>query len=271
MVKRGGSMNRGTAAFGVLLIVVGVVLLAAILLGFDAWRVFWPTIIIAAGLWILWGATAVGRHAPESESASLQLEGAGSAALRLRHGAGRLHVTGGAAPGALFAGTFVGGVEVRSTRRGDILDADLSVPSPAFFFPFPWLGWRELSWDVRLSEAVPLALRVESGASQTMLDLTNLRVGELRVGTGASATEIRLPSAAGTTKVRIDGGAASVKLWVPQGVGARIRAEGGLSEIKVDRTRFPRQGIYHQSADYETAANKVDMTVQMGVGSVEVN
>jgi hypothetical protein len=121
-----------------------------------------------------------------------------------------------------------------------------------------------------LSEAVPLTLRVESGASEAQLDLTSLRVSELRVGTGASATEIRLPSAAGTTKVRIDAGAASVKLWVPQGVGARIRAESGLSEIKVDRTRFPRQGIYHQSADYETAANKVDVTVQMGVGSVEV-
>jgi hypothetical protein len=264
-------MNRGTASFGVLLIVVGVILLAAVLLGVDAWRVFLPAIVIAVGLWILWGATTAGRHTPESESAGLRLEGAGSAALRLRHGAGRLHVTGGAAPGELFAGTFVGGVDVRSSRRGDILDADLRIPTPSFFFPFPWLGWRELSWDVRLSEAVPLTLRVESGASEAMLDLTNLRVSELRVGTGASATEIRLPSAAGTTKVRIDAGAASVKLWVPQGVGARIHAEGGLSEIKVDRTRFPRQGNYHQSADYETAANKVDVAVQMGVGSVEVN
>jgi hypothetical protein len=95
-------------------------------------------------------------------------------------------------------------------------------------------------------------------------------VTELRLGTGASATEIRLPKAAGATKVRIEAGAASVKIWVPQGVGARIRAEGGLSDMKVDGSRFPRQGLYHQSPDYETAANKVDLSIQMGVGSAEV-
>jgi hypothetical protein len=58
---------------------------------------------------------------------------------------------------------------------------------------------------------------------------------------------------------------------VPAGVAARIRAEAGLSDMKVDRSRFPRQGVYYQSPDYETAANKADVTVQMGVGSVEVH
>jgi hypothetical protein len=39
----------------------------------------------------------------------------------------------------------------------------------------------------------------------------------------------------------------------------------------VDPSRFPKQGLVHQSADYETAANKVDLKIQMGVGSVEVH
>jgi predicted membrane protein len=264
-------MNRSTASFGVVLIVVGLILLVALQLGLDAWRIFWPTIIIVVGLWMLWGAASSRGRVAEVKSASLALQGASLASVRLRHGAGRLHVAAGAGPGELFSGTFGGGVEVRSDRRGEALEADLSVPAPSFFFPFPWLGWRELEWNVRLNETLPLVLRVESGASETHLDLTNLRVTELRVGTGASSTEIKLPSAAGTTTVRIEAGAASVKLWVPAGVAARIRAEAGLSDMKVDRSRFPRQGVYYQSPDYETAANKADVTVQMGVGSVEVH
>ncbi len=263
-------MYRSSAFFGVLLIVVGAVLLVALQMGVEIWRLLWPTLIILLGLWVLWGAFAGRGGAVERESASLALEGAASGAIRLRHGAGRMHVSGGAGPGDLFSGTFGGGLDLSSSRRGDTLEADLRVPSRPFFFPFPWIGWRELEWDVRLTEAVPLSLRVESGASETVLDLTTLRVTELRLGTGASSTEIRLPSAAGATTVRIEAGAASVKVWVPQGVAARIRAEGGLSEIKVDPARFPRQGIVHQSPDYETAANKVELSVQMGVGSVEI-
>jgi hypothetical protein len=264
-------MNRSSAFFGVVLIVVGAVLLVAFQMGVEVWRLLWPTLIILLGVWLLWGVYAGRGAAIERESASLPLDGATSASLRLRHGAGRMRVGGGAGPGELFSGTFGGGLDLRSYRRGDAMEADLRVPSPTFFFPFPWAGWRNLEWEIRLTDAVPLSLRVESGASEAELDLTNLRVTELRLSTGASSTEIRLPTAAGNTTVRVEAGAASVKVWVPQGVAARIRAEGGLSEIKVDPSRFPREGIYYQSPGYGTAANKVELSVQMGVGSVEVH
>jgi len=264
-------MNRSPAFFGIFLIVVGAVLLVALQLGVEVWRLLWPTLIILLGVWMLWGAYASRGAVADRQTAALSLEGAASASLRLRHGAGRLSVGPGAGAGELFSGTFGGGLDLQSHRRGEVLEADLRVPSPAIFFPFPWAGWRELEWDVHLTDAVPLTIRVQSGASEAKLDLTNLRVTELRIGTGASSTEIRLPSAAGNTKVRIEAGAASVKVWVPQGVGARIRAEGGLSEVKVDPSRFPRQGLVHQSPDYESAANKVDLKITMGVGSVEVH
>jgi hypothetical protein len=264
-------MNRSPAFFGVFLIVVGVVLLLALQFGVDVWRLLWPTLIILLGVWMLWGVRASRGAVAERQTAALPLEGAAGASLRLRHGAGRLRVGGGAGPGELFSGTFGGGLDLQSQRRGDTLEADLRVPSPAIFFPFPWIGWRDLEWDVHLTDTVPLTLRVESGASESVLDLTALRVTELRVATGASSTEVRLPSAAGNMNVRIEAGAASVKIWVPQGVGARIRAEGGLSEIRVDPSRFPKQGLVHQSADYDAAANKVDLKIQMGVGSVEVH
>jgi hypothetical protein len=57
---------------------------------------------------------------------------------------------------------------------------------------------------------------------------------------------------------------------VPQGVAASIRARGGLASINIDSNRFPRSGDVNQSPDYETAANKVDMDIQTGVGSVDI-
>jgi hypothetical protein len=69
----------------------------------------------------------------------------------------------------------------------------------------------------------------------------------------------------------VSSGAASVNIRIPQGVAARIRWRGGLSSINVDPSRFPRFGDTYQSPDYDSAANKVDLDVEMGVGSVTVN
>lgn len=66
------------------------------------------------------------------------LDNAGRARIRLHHGAGRLVVGGGAAPGELVAGTFTGGLDWRTRREGDLLRADLSTPASAWRTVVPW-------------------------------------------------------------------------------------------------------------------------------------
>ena len=62
-----------------------------------------------------------------------------------------------------------------------------------------------------------------------------------------------------------------MKLHVPQGVAASISESSGLSGIKVDTSRFMQNGHTYQSADFSTAANKVEIYYEGGVGSVEIN
>jgi hypothetical protein len=57
---------------------------------------------------------------------------------------------------------------------------------------------------------------------------------------------------------------------VPAGVAARIRSDSGLVDFRVDQERFPRTGDYYQSPDYDEAEHKVDLHVEMGVGSVKI-
>ena len=95
-------------------------------------------------------------------------------------------------------------------------------------------------------------------------------VTELRLETGASSTDITLPAKAGYTKAKINAGAASASVRVPSGVAARIQVSGGLASINVDPDRFPRQGGIYQSPDYDAASNKVDLTIDTGVGSISV-
>jgi hypothetical protein len=136
--------------------------------------------------------------------------------------------------------------------------------------PWNWGPGASLDWRLNLNSGVPLTLEIESGAGESRLNLTDLKVVNLHVKTGASSTEVSLPAKAGHTQARIEAGVASVVIRVPEGVAARVRAQGGLSDIRVDRARFPRMGDTYQSEDYASAANKVDLRIDMGVGSVDI-
>ena len=264
-------MRKSTVFWGAIIILLGIFMLINNFVKIDIAKFFWPLVLILLGVWILWGVFSSPRTF-ETEATTIPLEGAGRASIRIRHGAGRLRVSGGAGPDELLSGSFGGGMEQQVRRKGDTLDVDMSVKVSAAHFPFPWMwGARNtLDWTVSLNDQVPLSLNLEGGASDTNLDLTDLRVTDLRVQTGASSTEVTLPANAGETKVNISSGAASVRLRVPEGVAARVKAGGGLADINVDQDRFPRVGGVYQSEDYGTAENKVDIEIDTGVGSVSV-
>jgi hypothetical protein len=265
-------MRRNSLFWAVVLILVGSALLLGNLFNVNVWSLIWPLFLIALGSWFLWGVLA-GPRPVVPEQVAIPLEGAGQARLRVRHGAGRLHINAGAGPDELVAGTFGGGLDYQVRREGDILDVEMRVPAegfPRFIWPWMWGPGGALDWSFGLDGDIPLSLDLETGASDTRLDLADLRVTDLRLQTGASATVLTLPAHAGHTRVHIGAGAASVAIRVPSGVAARIRVKGGLTGIAVDKSRFPRAGDVYQSADYDTAPNKVDVNVETGVGSVDV-
>lgn len=262
-------MRRGEWFVGLVLIVVGVFAMIGQLFHVDVWKLVLPSLVILFGLWILLG-TFLGRRAGPDEQVAIPLEGASRAELRLRHGAGRLNISGGAGAGELVAGTFGGGVDHSTRREGETLAVEMRTP-PDIFLYFPFWGRREgLEWTLKLNEGLPLSLRLDTGASDAHLDLTDLQVTDLRISTGASSTDLRLPTKAGHTRVKIEAGVASVKVQVPTGVAARITARGGLTDVRVDKNRFPAVGGAYQSPDYEAAANRVEIHIQAGVGSISV-
>lgn len=213
------------------------------------------------------GAAASGSaswDAPAPDRLAIPLEGATDAEIMVTFGAGHLAI-GAAGPGMLVDGTYDGGVRAEPGGPGRVR---LSQPAPAGlrFDRAPY------AWRAGLTAEVPLRLRIEIGAADADIDLTGLRLAELRLRTGASETRVALPAEAGFTRVDAEGGAAAIRLRVPDGVAARIRTSIALGSTDVDLVRFPRNaaGSGWESPDYETAANRVEIEVRGGIGSVSV-
>lgn len=266
-------MRRDRLLWGIVLTALGVVLLLrqlGVLPAALGLNVIWPVLVILVGIWVLLAATS--RRELETERLTLPLEGVERARVRMKHGAGKLHVGPAVGPGELLSGTFVGGVEHHLTREGDGVDVELRLGrGTAPWTVFPMFGPQGgLAWDVGLNPDVTLDLEVETGASETTLDLTEMNVTDLRVRTGASATRISLPAHAGRVRARVDSGVAETIIRVPDGVAARIRVENGLGDVSVNPVRFPRVGGGYASPDYDAAIDAVDLDVRNGVGAIRI-
>jgi hypothetical protein len=268
------AMRRWSFVIGIVLVLIGISAILQALFGVG-W-IFWPLILIGAGLWLISGFSWSGaRRRVPHEQASIPLDGAREAEVTVRHGAGRLLIGGGlaAANDLLLAGTFGGGLDASRRREGDRLIVDMRVKDrDVSHYIFPWTrGWAGLlDWDFTLARGIALSLNLETGASESRLSLAELQVRELHIKTGASSTTVDLPSQAGFTRVLVESGAAAVRLRVPGGVAASIQVRSALAGVHVDRSRFPQGGGGFQSPDWDRAANKVEITVETGVGSIDI-
>jgi hypothetical protein len=222
---------------------------------------YWPWALIILGAWFIIGAfVPSGRGL--TETLAVPLDGATGAFIRIGYGAGNLTV-GPAAAGQLADGTCEGGVITKSHGPGRL---ELSQDTR---YGLPWIE-RPSRWTVGVTAEVPLDLKVDAGASRTILDLSDIQLRSLELQTGASEMRVRLPKAAGSTMVKAQSGAASLTLEVPPGVAARIRTKMALGSTQIDQARFPPSGSGYESPDYPTAANRVEIDVQGGVGSMRV-
>lgn len=273
-------MHRGSIFWGVVLVLLGGILLAQNMgwlpQGLNVWAIFWSLVLVAFGISLL-VRSASPRAALHAEALRLPLGDTRQARVYFHHGAGELHLDGNAAPDELLSGSFSGGVEQNVQPKPEETIVDLRVPAQNFPTLGPFDGSRGFNWTVGLNRNIPLMLDMEVGASRNWLDLRDLLVKELRLQTGASATEIDFPARAGETRAWLRSGAAAVEVRIPEGVSARIRARGGLAAFDVDVTRFPlvsgsmgSAGSEYRSPDFDMAANRVDLDVETGMGSVRI-
>ena len=266
-------MRRNGMLWGFLIVLIGLVLLldnlGIIPASVNVWAILWPMVLILLGLWFLL-APAIFKPDLTVSSASEPLGAANSAKIKLEYGAGKMHVYPLGTPGQLFSGSFAGGVKVeRHELPGGQVELKLRPDFDVVMMP-GLSGPRDgLAWNLGLTAEIPMELKIEMGACEANLDLSGLRLSRLEVSTGASSTHLTLPQNAGFTRVEVECGMAEVVITAPQGVGVRAKYSGGLSNLKAG-ARFVHSGDYYETADYATAANKIDLDVQIGMGSVEL-
>ena len=259
-------MKRDNLFWGTTLILVGVLLYLQTqgYIG-NIFLYLWPLALILVGSWIILGV--YWRPALSDEETFVVPVGmAKSARFKFSHGAGQLEITGGARPGQALVGSSGVGMNKHSHVEGDRLDVKVEA-GPSFV---PFLGPSQGVWRFQLTQEIPLTLSVDAGASSVNIDLQDVLASHVELNTGASSSNVTVP-ARGVSLLEIDAGAASVNVRVPASTAARIRVEEGVNSVNVDTNRFPRlDSGFYQSTGYDAAADRADINIEAGLGSVTV-
>jgi len=263
-------MRRGNIFWGLVLIILGgLFLLQTQGLIKDVLGWFWPVFLILLGFWVI-GERFLPRGSYSGETFSIDLQGASKVDLDFDHGAGSVLITGGAPAGVALSGSQASGMDVNSHLSGETLTVDLNA-GPTFI---PFLGPEGGEWAFQVTQEVPVNLKVDAGASSLNFDFSEVKLAFLGVDCGACTLKVKLPANAGQTLVNVESGAATLEFSIPPGVAARIRLEQGVSTVNIDQSRFPLTvalGNLYQSADYETAANRVEINLEGGANTVRIS
>jgi hypothetical protein len=295
---------RGGFVWPIILIGAGIVFLLNNMgrLDWSVWNTLlrlWPVLLIAVGLDILvgrrfplgsallglllivvlvlavqgaipQGVTAGSLTVDRTETVSEDLKGSQRATVDIKFGAGRLNVdalTEGSdqlVQGSLDLSRNESLTKNYSANNGV---ANLTLQSRGSFNMGleVWGNADAKKWNISLNRDLPLDLRLDTGAGQSMLDLTNLNLTRLDMNGGVGQVTVKLPMR-GRYSVEVDGGVGQVIIMVPQGLAAKVHVDGGLGGVNA--SGFSQQGSDYSTGNYNAAENRADIQVKGGVGEV---
>ncbi len=140
------------------------------------------------------------------------------------------------------------------------------------WFHFPWQACNGATeWQIHLNPEVKSDITAHSGGGNVKLDLAGMAVTRVAADTGGGNMDVVLPEDAANLSVTAKTGAGNVVVRIPSGVAARIHATTGLGKATVDPRFSKTDKNTYQSSDFDSAANKVEITVHSGAGNVRVN
>lgn len=165
-----------------------------------------------------------------------------------------------------------------------------------FVNPANWFNFEETEqWQIGLNPNVATDLRLNGGLGSLMLELGALDLSYFEVDGGAGSVTVSLPGGeydgvidvgAGSLKITlpadgrhtfdVDGGAGSMTFYLPPNMEARLELDSGAGGFHLEDGRFTQisgrdddEGVW-VTPGYGDAANRVNLRVDIGAGSVRV-
>jgi hypothetical protein len=204
----------------------------------------------------------------EVETRTIDLGDVESALVDLDMGAGELEVHGGARE--LLDATFTYNVAQwkpqidydTSARQGVIKIRQGSTEG------IP-VGDTENRWDISLSEAIPIDLKIDMGAGQGVLDLKDIQLNSLDIDGGVGELKLDLTGERDQDlDVNVDGGIGSATIYLPDNVGVKVYVNGGIGSVNA--SGLNKRNGYYTNDILDESDHMITIKISAGIGSIDL-
>ena len=131
------------------------------------------------------------------------------------------------------------------------------------------VGKTRNTWEISLSNDVPIAVKVDFGAGEGKLDFSELMLESLDIDMGVGDLTIDLT---GEQKkdldVDIEGGVGSATIYLPENIGVRVDIDGGIGSVNAKD--FNKSGHVYTNDAFGKTDVSIDIKIDAGIGSIEL-
>jgi hypothetical protein len=126
------------------------------------------------------------------------------------------------------------------------------------------------TWNLKVSDEVPLELKVDVGAGRSDLHLSKVDLTRLELNIGAGQANVNLTGERGKDlQAVIHGGVGEAVVQLPKNVGVVATVHGGLGSVDVRGLKKNEDGQYVNAA-YGKSPNTLRLTVEGGIGHIKL-
>ncbi len=161
-------------------------------------------------------------------------------------------------------------------------------------FRLPWAACMgETGWQIQLNPVVQSEITARSGGGNVKIDLSGMAITRVLADCGGGNMDLILPAEAanldaraksgggnvsvelgkgmsGNSFVSATSGAGNVTISLPAGIAGLIHISTGMGKVIVDPQFSRLDKNTFRSENYESAANKIEITAKSGAGNVSV-
>jgi hypothetical protein len=125
------------------------------------------------------------------------------------------------------------------------------------------------TWNLKVSDSIPLSLKIDIGAGHGDLRLAKVDLTELELNIGAGQANVDLTGErAKDLKATIHGGVGEAIVRLPKNIGVIAEVHGGLGSIDVHG--LTKEEDQYVNAAYGKSPNTIHLTVEGGIGHIEL-
>lgn len=131
-------------------------------------------------------------------------------------------------------------------------------------------AWEKKRWEIRLTDLMPVNLRVYVKASQADLDLSDLKIRDFDLEAKASNVDIKIGNLVEEVTVRIESKASKLSVSLPEDMGLRIVNRTNLSSTSFSWLTLKETDDAYQTPDFDQAPRKLTLYLEGSLTKLKI-